>query len=225
MVFSWSEAKRIFFWCIGLCFVVLSCVRPALAEAPPVIIAVVAGGGSGQEQEVVDRISGQLQNNQDVMLSTVNPDWYVVCNIKEMLDQNSGQIRYNGVVTTKTTKGHIINTVSLQKYNQDFSLTPGTQLNKKLVDNAVQDVIAGLCDRAAGPIQHAIEIEMETRERMIKATVLGQHGKYDEAIALLRPISPETPHFEAVVALTRKLENQRDGKPAPPSTHRKPAAH
>ncbi len=225
MAFTWSGSKRIFLWCIGLSFVVLTLVKPALAEAPPVRIAVVPGGGSGQEQEVVDRINGQLQNNQDVALSTVNPDWYVVCNIKENLDQASGQIRYNGTVTTKTTEGHVISTVSLQKYNQDFSLTPGAQLNKKLVDNAVQDVISGLSDRAVGPIQQAIEIEMETRERMIKATVLGQHGKYDEAIALLRPISPETPHFKAVVALTRKLENQRDAKPAPPSTHRKPAAH
>jgi hypothetical protein len=186
---------------------------------------VVPGGGSGQEQEVCDRINGQLQSNQDVALSTVNPDWYVVCNIKEMLDQNSGQIRYNGTVTTKTTTGHIINTVSLQKYNQDFSLTPGAQLNKKLVDNAVQDVIGGLADRAVGPIQQAVEVEMETRERMIKATRLGAERKFDEAIALLRPISPETPHFSAVQALKRKLEIQRDTKPAPASRAKKTAAH
>ncbi|CAN5159587.1 hypothetical protein BH10CYA1_BH10CYA1_31400 [soil metagenome] len=225
MAFTWSEARRVFFWCIGLCFVVLTFVRPALADAPPVRIAVVPGGGSGQEQEVCDRINGQLQSNQDVALSPTNPDWYVVCNIKEMLDQNSGQIRYNGTVTTKTTAGHIISTVSLQKYNQDFSLTPGAQLNKKLVDNAVQDVIGGLTERAIGPIQQAVEVEMETRERMIKATRLGVQHKYDEAIALLRPITPETPHFSAVQALKRKLENQRDGKPAPASKAHKGAAH
>jgi hypothetical protein len=225
MAFSWPEAKRVFFWCIQLCFVAMVCASPALADAPPVRIAVVPGGGSGQEQEVCDRINGQLQSNQDVALSTVNPDWYVVCNIKEMLDQNSGQIRYNGTVTTKTTTGHIINTVSLQKYNQDFSLTPGAQLNKKLVDNAVQDVIGGLADRAVGPIQQAVEVEMETRERMIKATRLGAERKFDEAIALLRPISPETPHFSAVQALKRKLEIQRDTKPAPASRAKKTAAH
>ncbi len=225
MAFTWSEARRVFFWCIGLCFVVLTCVRPASADAPPVRIAVVPGGGSGQEQEVCDRINGQLQSNQDVALSPTNPDWYVVCNIKEMLDQNSGQIRYNGTVTTKTTAGHIISTVSLQKYNQDFSLTPGAQLNKKLVDNAVQDVISGLAERAVGPIQQAVEVEMETRERMIKATRLGAERKFDEAIALLRPITPETPHFSAVQALKKRLENQRDGKPLPASKARKGAAH
>lgn len=225
MAFNWSEARRIVYWCMGLCLAALTCAGPAFADAPPVRIAVVPGGGSGQEQEVCDRINGQLQSNQDVALSTVNPDWYVVCNIKEMLDQNSGQIRYNGTVTTKTTNGHIINTVSLQKYNQDFSLTPGAQLNKKLVDNAVQDVIGGLADRAVGPIQQAVEIEMETRERMIKATRLGQERKFDEAIALLRPISPDTPHFAAVQQLKRKLEMQRDAKPKPVSKAHKSAAH
>jgi hypothetical protein len=214
MAVSRSQANRFFSWLIGLFFGLLTCTTSALADAPPIRIAVVPGGGSGQEQEVVDRINGQLQSNQDVDLSTVNPDWYVVCNIKEMLDQNSGQIRYNGTVTTKTTAGHVINTVSLQKYNQDFSLTPGAQLNKKLVDNAVQDVIAGLTERAVGPIQHAIEVEMETRERMIRATKLGQQGKFDEAIELLRPITPETAHYQAVRALIHKLEAQRDAKPS-----------
>lgn len=224
MAFRWPGARGFLTWCIGVCLMSLASVCPAFADAPPVRIAVVPGGGSGQEQEVCDRINGQLQNNQDVALSTVNPDWYVVCNIKEMLDQNSGQIRYNGTVTTKTTNGHIISTVSLQKYNQDFSLTPGAQLNKKLVDNAVQDVIGGLADRAVGPIQQAVEVEMETRERMIKATRLGSERKFDEAIALLRPISPETPHFSAVQALKRKLEIQRDARPGTASkAHKRPA--
>lgn len=225
MALTWSEARFVFLRCLGLCLALLSCAIPALADAPPVRIAVVAGGGSGQEQAVVDRINGQLQGNQDIALSTVNPDWYVVCNIKEMLDQNSGQIRYNGTVTTKTTKGHIINTASLQKYNQDFSVTPGAMLNKKLVDNAVQDVIAGLADRAVGPIQQAVEVEMETRERMIKATRLGAERKYDEAIALLRPISPETPHFDAVQALKHKLQVQRDARPGSASKPRRAHAH
>jgi len=76
-----------------------------------------------------------------------------------------------------------------------------------------------------GPIQQAVEVEMETRERMIKATRLGAERKFDEAIALLRPISPETPHFSAVQALKRKLEIQRDTKPAPASRAKKTAAH
>ncbi|HEY9677020.1 MAG TPA: hypothetical protein V6C76_03385 [Drouetiella sp.] len=227
MAFSWPQTKRVFFWCVGLCFAVVSGMLPALADAPPVRIAVVPGGGSGQEQEVVDRINGQLQGNPDVALSTMNPDWYVVCSIKEMLDQNSGQVRYNGTVITKTTKGQVINTVSMQKYNQDFSLSPGAQLNKKLVDNAVQDVISGLTERAIGPIHQAVEVEMETRERMIKATRLGNEKKYEEAISLLRPITPETPHFDAVQALKHKLEAQRDAAmhPGAAPPRRKAGAH
>ncbi len=60
---------------------------------------------------------------------------------------------------------------------------------------------------------------------MIKATRLGAERKFDEAIALLRPITPETPHFSAVQALKKKLEIQRDAKPAPASKARKGAAH
>src|ERR1700722_10610840 len=100
--------------------------------APPVRIAVVPGGGSGQEQEVVDQISNRLQEmQQTVALSTVNPDWYVVCNIKENTDQVSGQIRYNGtvIIKTNTDPATILGTVAVQKYNQDFSLQPGAPLN------------------------------------------------------------------------------------------------
>src|ERR1017187_3684804 len=82
----------------------------AAHAAPPVRIAVVPGGGSGQEQEVVDRITDRLQEIQTVALSTVNPDWYVVCNIKENIDQVSGQIRYNGTVIIKTVGGDILGT-------------------------------------------------------------------------------------------------------------------
>lgn len=59
--------------------------QAAFAGAPPVRIAVVPGGGSGIEQEIVDRISSSLSANQNIALSTVNPDWYVVCNIKEFI--------------------------------------------------------------------------------------------------------------------------------------------
>jgi hypothetical protein len=196
---------------------------PAAHAAPPVRIAVVPGGGSGQEQEVVDHITDRLQELQTVALSTVNPDWYVVCNIKENLDQRSGQIHYNGTVIIKTAdaSGTILGTVAVQKYNQDFSLQPGAPLNKKLVDGAVREVIAGLSDRAMQPLQQAIDVEMETRDRMIKATELGQDRKYQEALDLLRPISPETPHFKQVRQMVAKYEQAQ----AAAATHHAAAKH
>ena len=47
----------------------------AALAAPPVRIAVVCGGGSGIEQEIVDRISNNLSTMivAMFMLSTVNP--------------------------------------------------------------------------------------------------------------------------------------------------------
>src|ERR1700733_2915261 len=173
--------------------------------APPVRIAVVPGGGSGIEQDVVDQISGQLQNTEDVVLSTVNPDWYVVCNVQEKMDQMSGQIRYNGTVTIKTTDGHVIGTYAVQKYNQDFSLSPGTPLNKALVDKAARDVIGQLANRAIGPLQQAVQIEMETRERVGKANELADQGKFDDALQLIEPITPDTPHFAQVQKLHEQL--------------------
>lgn len=190
-------------------FLLMLVFSPAAQAAPPVRIAVVPGGGSGQEQEVVDRISDRLQEMQaQVALGTVNPDWYVVCNIKENLDQVSGQIHYNGtvIIKTNTDPATILGTVAVQKYNQDFSLQPGAPLNKKLVDGAVRQVIAGLADRAMRPLQQAIEVEMETRDRMIKATELAQNDKYQDALDLLRPISPETPHFKQVRQMVAKYE-------------------
>lgn len=192
---------------LSLCFTV--CTLSATA-APPVRIAVVPGGGSGIEQDIVDHIANELQNNPDIALSTTNPDWYVVCNIHERLDQVSGSIRYNGTVTVKTTDGHIISTVAVQKYNQDFSLSPGAPLNKYLVDSAAKEVISSISQRAIGPIQHAVQVEMETRERLVKAMALADDDKYEEAIALLSPISPETSHFKRVRELVDEFRMEED---------------
>lgn len=174
--------------------------------APPVRIAVVPGGGSGQEQAVVDSITDRLQEIQGVALGTVNPDWYVVCNIKEIVDQVSGAIRYNGTVIIKSVDGTVLDTVAVQKYNQDFSLQPGAPLNKALVDGAVRQVIAGLGERTIQKLQPLIDVEMETRDRMIKATELADQKKYQDALDLLRPISPATPHFKQVRMLVEKYE-------------------
>ncbi|MDR3612320.1 MAG: hypothetical protein P4L53_02065 [Candidatus Obscuribacterales bacterium] len=177
----------------------------AEAAAPPVRIAVVPGGGSGMEQDVVDRISSQLQSNEQIVLSTVNADWYVVCNVKENIDQASGQIRYNGTVLVKTTDGQVIGTYAVQKYNQDFSLSPGAPLNKALVDGAARDVIGALAQRAIAPIQQAVVVEMETRERVMQAGELASQDKYDDAIGLLSPITPDTAHFGRVQKMMQTL--------------------
>jgi hypothetical protein len=178
--------------------------------APPVRIAVVCGGGSGIEQEVVDRISNNLSSLDDVVLSTVNPDWYVVCNIHENIDQASGAVRYNGSVVIKTSSGHVISTKAVQKYNQDFSLSPGAPLNKKLVDNAARDVISSAADRVVPDLQQAIMVEMETRDRIIKAEQLSDSDQYNEAISLLTPITPDTPHFKDVRDLIDDFAMEQD---------------
>lgn len=169
----------------------------ALAAAPPVRIAVVTGGGSGIEQDIVDRITNDIQNNPNVAVSTVNPDWYVVCNIKEMMDQMSGQIRYNGNVIIKTAgKGLVLDTVAVQKYNQDFSLTPGTPLNKALVDRAAREATQAAAARTVPAIERAVAVEMETREKIIRAQIMAEQEEFDAAINSLRLVSPDSPHFE-----------------------------
>ena len=171
-------------------------------------IAIVPGGASGMEQEVVDRISDQLQGNGNIVVSTVNPDWYVVCNITDRPDLVGQTVRVNGTVTTKTTDGHVLNTISAQTNKQDFNLNPGTPapLNKALVDSAVREVIQGLSQRAIGPIQDAVEVEIQTRDKIVKAQTLGDSDKYDEALSLLMTISPDTPHFKGARALIAEFQ-------------------
>ncbi len=180
------------------------------ANIPAVRIAVVPGSGSGIEQDIVDRISRQLEVTPDVVLSTVNPDWYVVCNIHESIDQASGAVRYNGNIIVKTKDEHVIHTAAVQKYNQDFSLQPGAPLNKKLVDNAAREVISSASDRVIAPIQQAVLIEMAAREAIIKAEILAEDDNYDEAMAVLRPVTPDTPNFKAVRDLIDEFEMEKE---------------
>jgi len=77
----------------------------------------------------------------------------------------SGQIRYNSTATVTTADGLVLATVSVQKYNQDFSDQIGTPLNKQLVDSAAREVISVVEQRAAEKIQEAVEIELKTREQ------------------------------------------------------------
>ncbi len=185
------------------------CITTAGADSPPVRIAVVPAGGSGIEQDVVDRISNQLESIDHVSVSTVNPDWYVVCNIQERMDQMSGQIRYNGTVTVKTIDGQVISNVAVQKYNQDFSLTPGAPLNKALVDGAAREVISGMAERALGPIEQAVQTEVDTRNRVGSAIELAQQDKFDEAMSNLSVVTPDSPHFKQVRALMAQFAMEK----------------
>lgn len=181
----------------------------ALAAAPPVRIAIVTGGGSGIEQSIVDKITTRLQENRNVALSTVNPDWYVVCNIKEFMDQVSGQIRYNGSILVKTQGGQIISSIAVQKYSQDFSLSPGTPLNKALVDKTAKEVIYASAQRAIVPIERAVEVEMDTREKIVKAQILADSEQYDAAINSLRLVTPDSPHFKNVRGLMDEFQSEK----------------
>lgn len=209
MALSFSSIRASLLATIVAFITVLALHSAASAAAPPVRIAVVPGGGSGMEQDVVDRISNQLQSNEGVVLSTVNPDWYVVCNIKENIDQASGQIRYNGTVLVKTTDGHVLGTYAVQKYNQDFSLSPGAAPNKALVDGAARDVISALAQRAVMPIQQAVLVEMETRERVVQATELASQDKFEDAIGVLSPITPDTANFGRVQKMLQTLSMEQ----------------
>ena len=198
------------FQCMLAGAVALFCaILPALA-APPVRIAVACGGGSGMEQDVVDRISGDLQNNSNVVVSTVKPDWFITCNIIDRTDTAGGSVRVNGTIVIKTTDGHVLNTVSTQTNKSDFSLQPGTPVNKRLFDNAAREVIQSLVERSRDPISAAVDTEIQTRDKIIKAQRLGDDDKYEEAIELLSPISPDTPHFRGVRQLMAEFRMELD---------------
>lgn len=183
--------------------------------APPVRISIATGTGSGIEQAIVDRITASLADDGNIVVSTVNPDWFVTCNIAENVDANTGSIRYNGQVLVKTRDGQTLNSVAVQKYNQDFS-TSGTfgggfgGINKKLVDNAAREVINSAAARVVNPIKQAAVLEIEARDRIIQAQTLADQDLYDDALSLLRPITPDTPHFRAVRALIAELEMEQD---------------
>jgi hypothetical protein len=161
-------------------------------------IAIMPGGGSGIEQEIVDSIANRFDGDPSIIISTVNPDWFVLCNVHESNDQVSGSIRYNGTVTIKTSDGQVVSTVAVQKYNQDFSLQPGAPLNKKLVDSAARDVVGAISERAYNQLRDAIQTELQSRDEIIKAETLAGSDKYDDAIAVLSGVGPDTVHFKAV---------------------------
>ena len=181
-----------------------------MAEVPAVRIAVVPGGGSGMEQEVVDRVSGDLQSNPRAKVSTVNPDWFVQCNIFDRNDTGGGSVRVNGTVVIKTVDGHVLNTVSMQTNKQDFSLTPGMPVNKALANKGVAEVISGLVDRIRQPLAEAIDIEIQTREKLMNAQNLGDDDKYQEGIQVLMTVSQDSPHFTGARKMMDEFQMEQD---------------
>ena len=73
------------------------------------------------------------------------------------------------------------------------------------MDRAAREVINGLANRAVQPIQKAVMIEMEGRNRIEQATQLGQQGKYDEALQIIEPMTPDFLEFGIVQQLHAKL--------------------
>ncbi len=234
-----TQYKSNFLKIIFLLFIFCFIGNVAAFAAQPVRISVTAGGGSGIEQEAVDKISYQLSNNPNVVISTVNPDWYVVCKIEQALNQLSGQIRYNGTVTIKSADGQIINTVSMQKYNQDINpedfAAPSTQssgnyspygtnvnvgvtlntaqslvpLNKKLVDSAVHEVTEAMSSRACEDIEQALVIEVASREQLDTANQLAAHNEYDQALAALSQVDANSLHYKESQKLSARFQMEK----------------
>ncbi len=207
---QFKEAKKLIGVVLAAISFMVAFAVQALAEVPPVRIAVVPGGGSGMEQEVVDQISRDLQMNPKVKVSTVNPDWFVTCNILDRNDTVGQSVRVNGTVVIKTLDGHVVNTVSMQTNKQDFSLTPGMPVNKALANKGVGEVIVGLVQRIRQPLAEAVDVEIETREKLIKAQNLGDEDKYQEGIDILLSVSQDSPHFTGARKLMDEFQMEQE---------------
>lgn len=192
--------------------VMATLIQPVFADMPPVRIAVVPGGGSGMEQDVVDGINNSLSGQSQIALSTVNPDWFAICNILDKTDIQGQNVRVNGTVTIKTSDGHVVDTVSTMVNKQDFSLTPGTPVNRVLVDNAVREVIRSLVERSVPKIMNAVQIEMATREKVVRAYKLADQGQVAAAIALLNEISQDSPQFKRARRVISELRARGGGR-------------
>jgi hypothetical protein len=190
------------FFCAALGLLQL---QQQVMAASPVRLAITANSGSGIEQDIVDYISNQFSNDPNVVISTVNPDWYVLCNMSGNENRFTGEIHSNGTVTVKTADGQIISTVSGQKYNQDYSSQlgkpgnwQGAPLNKQLVESASREVVNSLGERATAKIKDAVQVEIQARDQIAQAESLSKNNKYDEAITVLKKLGPDTVHFKAV---------------------------
>ena len=178
-------------------FLLFSLLPDTEADPLPVRLAITAVSGNGIEQDIADYISAQFSQDPNVVISTINPDWYVLCKINDNENRFTGQIRYNGTVTVKTADGQVIANLSAQSYNQDFSPQlgsaynwQGAPLNKQLVQSAARDVVNDLGQKAAAKIKEAVPAEMQSREYTAQAEALANNDRYEEAIDALKRIRP-----------------------------------
>lgn len=179
----------------------------------PVRLAITAATGSGTEQQVVDSITSRLQENQYIVISTVNPDWNVSCRVDDNTDFASMNVRVNGTVTIKTAKdGAVINTISAQANKQDFSASGTAPVNKALITSAMREVIQELSQRSIQPIEQAVVTEIDTREKIEKAKSLAHEEKYDEALETVMMITRDSPHFWPAHALADQIQMEKDAR-------------
>ena len=199
-------------FCLGFALALVTGFSPAsYAATLPVRIALVAGSGSGMEQTVVDNMTGQLQENENIVVSTVNPDWLVTCRIEDHTDIAALTVRVNGTVTvTSVADGRVLNTFSAQANKQDFSTGGPTPLNKALVDSAVKELTAQLCQRSVQPIEDAVVVEIATRDKIIQAENLANIDKYDDAMAILLTIDRGTTHYWPACQLASRFQMEKD---------------
>lgn len=184
---------------------------PSFATPRPVRIAVVAATGSGTEQQVVDSLSSQLQEDGNIVLSTVNPDWLVTCRIEDHTDIAALTVRVNGTITIKTAAGeNVLNTISAQANKQDFSTGAPTPLNKALVTSAMREVVQELSQRAVRPIEDAVVTEIDVREKLASAHVLYDADKYDDALATVMLITRDSPHFWPAHNLADQIKMEKE---------------
>lgn len=177
----------------------------------PVRLAITAATGSGIEQQVVDYISAELQDNGNIVISTVNPDWNVVCRINDNTDISSMSVRVNGTVTISTVKdGQVINTISAQANKQDFSVSGAQPLNKALVTSAMREVVQELSQRSIPPIEQAVITEIDAREKLNTAKALVDQDKFDDALETVMLITRDSPRFWPAHALADQIELEKN---------------
>lgn len=197
---------------LGLALAMLIGFSPISQAMPrPVRLAITAATGSGIEQQVVDAISGQLQDNGNIVISTVNPDWNIVCRISDNTDISSMTVRVNGTVTITTARdGQVINTISAQANKQDFSVSGPQPLNKALVTTAMREVIQELSQRSISPIEQAVVTELDAREKLNTAKALVDQDKFDDALETVMMITRDSPRFWPAHALADQIEMEKN---------------
>ncbi len=193
--------------------IVFGLAATSFALPRPVRLAITAATGSGTEQQIVDSITARLQENQYIVVSTVNPDWNISCRVDDNTDIASMTVRVNGTVTIKTARdGAVINTISAQTNKQDFSASGAAPLNKALVTTAMREVVQELSQRSIQPIEQAVVTELDAREKIEKAKSLAHEEKYEEALETVMMITRDSPHFWPAHALADQIQMEIDAR-------------